>query len=471
MAEMMDGRLKTLHPAILGGILADRTNPQHSKDMASHNMAAIDMVVCNLYPFAARLAGGKASTADLIESIDIGGVTLIRAAAKNHAHVTIVTDPADYAEVMAELTDKHSISQATRTRLAAKAIAYTAAYDSVISHWLQLQAEKESSTAHFPPRHFTLAGELAQPLRYGENPQDAAALYRLAGRQPYGITQARLISGKPLGYNNIVDCDQALALVAEFDAPPSMPSIAIIKHGNPCGVASAKTLAAAWAKALAADPVSAFGGIVAVNQKLDVATARAMADLFIEAIIAPEADSDTQGILANKRLLVTGGMPPTDATALETRPVSGGFLVQSKGGTLTDLHGLKTATNRLPSVAEKRAMLFAWRVAKHTTSNAIVFVRDGATLGIGAGQMSRIDAMRLAIDKARTTQKSDSALKSAVLASDGFFPFADSITAAAEAGATAIIQPGGSKRDGEVIAEANKHNMAMIFTGQRAFRH
>ena len=470
MPEMMEGRVKTLHPAIHGGILADRTNPNHKKDMATHAIQPIDLVVCNLYPFFERLEKGEASTADLIESIDIGGVTLIRASAKNHAHVAILTDPADYPAIIKEFAESASITLATRIRLAAKAIAYTAAYDSVISHWLAGLGDRQD----FPPRHFTLGGEVAQPLRYGENPQQMAALYRVpsasvgVGEKTKSTTLPRLIQGKPLGYNNLVDCDAALNLVAEF----TTPSLAIIKHGNPCGVAVADTIKTAWDKAYAADPVSAFGGIVALNRKLDTATAHALADKFIEAIIAPDADGEAIKILTNKRILVTHGMPNPDGGHWHTRLITGGFLLQSE---VTQINGevrFDIVTKRQPSPQEKEDMLFAWRVVKHITSNAIAFAKNHTTKAIGAGQMSRIDAMRIAIAKAHAlTESPANPLANTSLASDGFFPFADSITVAAEAGATAIIQPGGSKRDDEVIAEADKHNLAMAFTGQRVFRH
>lgn len=467
MPEMMDGRVKTLHPAIHGGILADRSNPDHQKDMATDAIQPIDLVVCNLYPFFERLEKPEASTADLIESIDIGGVTLIRGSAKNHAHVAILTDPADYPVIIKELAATASITSTTRTRLAAKAIAYTAAYDSVISHWL---AGLGDAAQDFPPRHFTLGGEVAQPLRYGENPQQMAAVYRIpsarVGAKPK--TLPRLIQGKPMGYNNLVDCDAAMKLVAEF----TTPSLAIIKHGNPCGVAVADTIKTAWEMAYAADPVSAFGGIVALNGKLDVATAQAMADKFIEAIIAPDAEAEAVKILVHKRILVADHLPNPSGGHWQTRLVTGGFLLQAEPAQTNGEVGFDVVTKRQPSPEEKDDMVFAWRVAKHVTSNAIVFAKNHATTAIGAGQMSRIDAMRIAIAKAHTlTESPAKLLANTSLASDGFFPFADSITAAAEAGATAIIQPGGSKRDDEVIAEADKHNLAMAFTGQRVFRH
>ena len=455
MPELLDGRVKTLHPAILGGILADRNTPKHAQDLAKHGIQPIDLVVCNLYRFFDRLQD-TGDLASLIEAIDIGGVTLLRASAKNHAHVAIISDPDDYPAIIDELTTTHSISQATRTHLAAKAMAYTAAYDSAISHWLA-----DKAGCDFPPRHFTLGGILAQPLRYGENPDQSAAIYRVlsAPRPP------RLIQGKPLGYNNLLDGDRACHLVTEF----ARPSIAIIKHGNPCGVAVADTLITAWQHAYAADPVSAFGGIVASNRPVDADFARAIADKFTEAIIAPGFDQAAVTTLAGKRLLVVD-MPNTPhKTITQIRQITGGFLAQTQ---TTQPAEFKIVTHRHPSPQEKTDLLFAWRVVKHVASNAIVFASRETTKAIGAGQMSRIDAIRIAIAKAEELAgKQNQPLKNSCLASDGFFPFADSIAAAAETGVTAIIQPGGSKRDAEVIAAANTQNIAMAFTAQRVFRH
>ncbi|HSK41761.1 MAG TPA: bifunctional phosphoribosylaminoimidazolecarboxamide formyltransferase/IMP cyclohydrolase [Arenibaculum sp.] len=463
--EIMDGRVKTLHPRIHGGILGRRDD--HAEAMAAHDIPPIDLVVVNLYPFEATVARG-ASFEDCIENIDIGGPALIRASAKNHDFVTVVTDPTDYAAVVEEMDRTGgSTTPALRRRLAAAAFARTAAYDAAIGTWFA-QAGNEPY-----PRHFTLAGELKQTLRYGENPHQTAAFYATADKRP-GIATAVQIQGKELSYNNLNDTDAAFELVAEFDEP----TVAIIKHANPCGVASSGSLADAYARALACDPVSAFGGIIAVNRTLDAATSQEIAKLFAEVVIAPEADEDARRVLAarkNLRVLLTGAMPDPAAPGATVRSVAGGFLVQTRDAGRVARTDLKVVTRRAPGERELRDLLFAFRVAKHVKSNAIVYARDEATVGIGAGQMSRVDSSRTAAlksaDAARAAGLAEPGTVGSVVASDAFFPFADGLLAAARAGATAIIQPGGSVRDAEVIAAADEKGLAMVFTGMRHFRH
>jgi phosphoribosylaminoimidazolecarboxamide formyltransferase/IMP cyclohydrolase len=463
--EILDGRVKTLVPQIHGGILGRRDLPAHLAQMAAHDIAPIDMVVSNLYPFEATVARG-APFDDCVENIDIGGPALIRAAAKNHDFVTILTDPSQYATVLEELAAHGGTTHATRRRLAGAAYARTAAYDAAIAAWF---AAQEGET--FPAR-LTLSGTLRQTLRYGENPHQQAAFYT-SGTRP-GIATARQAQGKELSYNNLNDTDAAFECVAEFAAP----TIVIVKHANPCGVASAATLAEAWDLALRCDPVSAFGGIVALNRILDEATATKIASIFTEVIIAPDATEGAQAVLARKknvRLLLTGGLPDPAAPGLIPRGVSGGFLVQTRDDGRVTRETLKVVTKRAPTEAERDDLLFAFRVCKHVKSNAIVYVRGGATVGVGAGQMSRVDSARIAAWKSAEAAKAaglDAPLtQGSVVASDAFFPFADGLEAAIAAGATAVIQPGGSMRDGEVIAAADAAGVAMVMTGMRHFRH
>ena len=463
--EIMDGRVKTLHPKIHGGILARRDLPEHVAAMRQHGIGGIDMVVSNLYPFEATLASG-ADYDSCVENIDIGGPAMVRAAAKNHDFVAIVTDPADYAVVMTEMTEQQGAVGATlRRRLAMKAFSHTAAYDAMIAGWLA----REQGEA-FPER-LVLAGRKKQSLRYGENPHQAAAAYASGAPRP-GVIAAEQLQGKELSYNNLNDTNAAFELVAEFAAP----TVAIIKHANPCGVASRDSLAAAYAEALACDPVSAFGGIIAVNRPLDATTAEEVAKLFAEVVIAPAVDDDAKALLASKknlRVLVTGGLPDPAAEGVLLTPLAGGFLAQSRDNGRIDPKALKVVTRRAPSEQELTDMVFAFRVAKHVKSNAIVYARDGATVGIGAGQMSRVDSSRIAAWKAREAAPTGATPKTqgSVVASDAFFPFADGLLAAVEAGATAVIQPGGSMRDEEVIAAADEAGLAMVFTGMRHFRH
>jgi phosphoribosylaminoimidazolecarboxamide formyltransferase/IMP cyclohydrolase len=463
--EIMGGRVKTLHPKIHGGILARRDAPDHLAAMAEHGIGAIDMVVSNLYPFEATLASG-ADYDTCVENIDIGGPAMVRASAKNHDFVTIITNPADYAAVEAEMTaNQGAVSAGLRRRLAKTAFSHTAAYDAMIAGWL---AREQGET--FPDR-LILAGRLTQPLRYGENPHQAAAAYASGAARP-GVVSARQLQGKELSYNNLNDTNAAFELVAEFE----QPTVAIIKHANPCGVASRDSLAAAYAEALSCDPVSAFGGIIAVNRSLDAATAAEVAKLFAEVVIAPAIDDAALAVLAGKknlRVLVTGGLPDPAAEGVIVTPLAGGFLAQSRDNGRIDPKALKVVTKRAPSDRELTDMVFAFRVAKHVKSNAIVYARDGATVGIGAGQMSRVDSSRIAAWKAREAAPEGEAPKTegAVVASDAFFPFADGLMAAVEAGATAVIQPGGSMRDEEVIAAADAAGLAMVFTGMRHFRH
>ncbi len=465
--EMLDGRVKTLHPAIHGGILARRDLPQHEAALAAHGIGHIDLVVVNLYPFAATVARG-APFAECIENIDIGGPSLIRAAAKNHDFVTIVTAPGDYDTVLAEMAaHQGATSAALRRRLAAAAYAHTAAYDAAISAWFAREA------GELFPETLVLAAKRAQLLRYGENPHQEAALY-LVGEQGASAAAARQVQGKELSYNNLNDTDAAFACVAEF----AEPADAIIKHANPCGVALAPDLATAYAKALACDPVSAFGGIVAVNRPLDGAAAEAMAKIFLEVLIAPALTDEAAAILARKpalRVLVTGAMPDPRQSAMTLRSLAGGYLLQTADSGRIEARELKIVTQRRPGEAETRDLLFAFAVAKYVKSNAIVYAKDGATVGIGAGQMSRVDAARIAAlkaeDAARAAGLAQPATRGSVAASDAFFPFADGLEATIAAGATAVIQPGGSIRDAEVIAAADRAGIAMVFTGMRHFRH
>ncbi|UVO50740.1 bifunctional phosphoribosylaminoimidazolecarboxamide formyltransferase/IMP cyclohydrolase [Sphingomonas sp. SUN019] len=462
--EMMDGRVKTLHPKVHGGLLAVRDDPAHAASMSEHDIAAIDLVVVNLYPFAATVAKG-ARRDEVVENIDIGGPSMVRSAAKNHAYVAIVTDPTDYA-----LLAKGETTLDERKKLAAKAFAATAAYDSMIAQWFAFADQGEMFPATLP---LTLQRS-GEPLRYGENPHQHAAFYASTGPSARGVGQARQVQGKALSYNNYNDADAALELVSEFrDAEPTC---VIVKHANPCGVASRSSLAAAYEAAFACDTVSAFGGIIALNRPLDGATARAIAGIFTEVVVAPDADEEAITLFAakkNLRLLLTGDLPDPARGGLSAKSIAGGWLVQSRdAGRLGDL---QVVTKRQPTAQELADCRFAWTVAKHVKSNAIVYAKDGATAGIGAGQMNRLESARIAAWKAK-----DAADKAgwgeprtigSAVASDAFFPFADGLLAAVEAGATAVIQPGGSIRDDEVIAAADDAGLAMVFTGMRHFRH
>ena len=468
--EMMDGRVKTLHPKIHGGLLAIRENEAHLKALAEHEIPEIDLLVVNLYPFE-KTAAGDADFATCVENIDIGGPAMIRAGAKNHDAVTVVVDPADYAEVLAEMdANEGGTTLELRKALAARAYARTAQYDAAISAWFAGALGDES------PRNLTIAGRLADKLRYGENPHQWAAFYRTNERRP-GVATATQVQGKELSYNNLNDTDAAYELVAEFD-PGKHAAVAIIKHANPCGVATAPSLREAYAKALACDPVSAFGGIVALNKALDESAAREIVKIFTEVIIAPDASDEGRAIVAEKknlRLLLAGGLPDPKAEGLTFRSLAGGFLMQSRDNGLVAPREVTVVSKRKPTDAEFADLLFAFTVAKHVKSNAIVYAKGGATVGIGAGQMSRVDAARMAAWKAaeaaRAQGLSESLTVGAVAASDAFFPFPDALQAIAEAGATAVIQPGGSLRDEEVIAAADQAGLAMIFTFMRHFRH
>ena len=468
--EMMDGRVKTLHPKVHGGLLAIRGNTEHAAAMEQHHIKPIDLLVVNLYPFEATVAKG-ATFDDCVENIDIGGPAMIRAAAKNHGDVTVVVEPTDYEKVLDEMArHKGMVSLELRKRLAAKAYARTAAYDAAISNWFAETLLDES------PDYRAFGGRLIQPLRYGENPHQSAAFYRAPGER-FGVASARQLQGKELSYNNINDTDAAYECVAEFD-PKRTAACVIVKHANPCGVAEGANLVDAYRKALACDSTSAFGGIVALNQKLDAEAARAITDIFTEVIIAPEATDEAVKILAakkNLRLLITGGLPDPRAMGLTVKSVAGGLLVQSRDNAVVDDMQLKTVTKRAPSEAELADLRFAFRVAKHVKSNTIVYAKDRATVGIGAGQMSRIDAARIAARKAEDAAKEAKLpaplTKGSVVASDAFFPFPDGLLVAIEAGATAVIQPGGSVNDAKVIEAADQHNIAMVFTGTRHFRH
>ena len=456
--EIMDGRVKTLHPLVHGGLLAVRSNAEHVAAMKQHNIAPIDLVVINLYPFEKTVAAG-APAAECIENIDIGGPSMIRSAAKNHADVTVIVDTNDYKKVMEEIAGNGATTLTTRTHLAAKAYSRTAAYDSAISGWFVSKEEAYPDT-------ITVSANLKQNLRYGENPHQKAAFYVRADAEP-GIATAVQLQGKELSYNNINDTNAAFELVGEFSAP----TIAIIKHANPSGVAQGNTLLDAYEKALACDPVSAFGGIIAANRTIDAAAMTEIAKLFVEVIIAPDVDAEARAIIEKKknvRLLITGGMPNIAKDEMRIRSVSGGFLLQDKDTRKIVEADTKCVSKRKASKEEIADMLFAFTVAKHVKSNAIVLAKDLRTLGIGAGQMSRVDSVRIATIKAGEARLST---QGAVLASDAFFPFDDNVHNAAKAGIAAIIQPGGSIRDEEIITTVDSYDMAMVFTGIRHFNH
>jgi phosphoribosylaminoimidazolecarboxamide formyltransferase/IMP cyclohydrolase len=469
--EMMDGRVKTLHPKVHGGLLAVRDDPAHAAAMAEHGIGAIDLVVVNLYPFAATVAKG-AERPEVIENIDIGGPSMVRSAAKNHDYVAIVTDPADYGELIASLDESGGMtSRDLRKRLAAKAFAATAAYDGMIAAWFANVDQGEKF-----PETLPLVLERGETLRYGENPHQEAAFYAPLGPHARGVGQARQVQGKALSYNNYNDADAALDLVTEFRG--AEPTVVIVKHANPCGVANGATLAQAYEAAFACDSVSAFGGIVALNRPLDRATAEAITAIFTEVVVAPGADDGALALFAakkNLRLLLTGDLPDPARRGYTAKSITGGWLVQSRDDGRITRDDLRVVTRRAPTERELADCLFAWTVAKHVKSNAIVYAKDGATAGIGAGQMNRLESARIAAWKAKDAAEKagwpEPRTIGSAVASDAFFPFADGLLAAAEAGATAVIQPGGSIRDEEVIAAADEAGLAMVFTGMRHFRH
>jgi phosphoribosylaminoimidazolecarboxamide formyltransferase/IMP cyclohydrolase len=470
--EMLSGRVKTLHPKVHGGILFRRADAEHRREVEQHGIGAIDLVVVNLYPFE-EVSGKSGVTAEeLIENIDIGGPSMVRSAAKNFADVAVVTDPADYERVAAAIETRGEVALETRLALARKAYAATSRYDGLIAMELERVAAdgnalRLADRAALPQRlHIALTEK--QAMRYGENPHQQAAFYVPSGAKPSGFAAARQLQGKELSYNNLADLDSAWRLAQEFREP----AVAIIKHNNPCGVAERASLVDAYRAALACDPQSAFGGVIALNRKLDAAAAEEIAKLFTECIVAPEFSAEAIAKFEAKKNLRLLEMPGADGAStgstrdsLELRRISGGVLVQTPDDKMIAASELKTETSRAPSDAEVRDLLFAWRVCKHVKSNAIVFAKDAATIGIGAGQMSRVDSVKIAVSKAQ------SSLAGSAMASDAFFPFPDSVEAAAKAGATSIIQPGGSVRDPEVIAAANRLGLAMVFTGVRHFRH
>jgi phosphoribosylaminoimidazolecarboxamide formyltransferase/IMP cyclohydrolase len=466
--EMMDGRVKTLHPKVHGGLLAVRDNPGHKAAMDEHGIGPIDLVVVNLYPFEDTIARG-ASYDETIENIDIGGPAMIRSAAKNHAYTTVVVDPADYAEVLEHIQQSGGVPYPLRQKLAAKAYARTAAYDSVISGWFAQALDYPE----IPYRSF--AGRLKEVMRYGENPHQWAAFYTTGEQRP-GVATARQVQGKALSYNNLNDTDAAFELVSEFD--PAVPAVAIIKHANPSGFAIGATLIDAYRLALRTDPVSAFGGIVALNQTIDGPTAAEIVKVFTEVIVAPDATEDAIQIIAakkNLRLLLTGALADPKAGGLTVKSLAGGLLVQGRDDRNVDDTEFRVVTKKQPTEAELTDLKIAMKVAKHVKSNAIIYVKDGATVGIGAGQMSRLDSSRVAhrkaIDAAEAAGIEGALTKGSVVASDAFFPFPDGMLAAVEAGATAVIQPGGSMNDQAVIDAADAAGIAMVMTGMRHFRH
>jgi phosphoribosylaminoimidazolecarboxamide formyltransferase/IMP cyclohydrolase len=469
--EMMDGRVKTLHPKVHGGLLGVRDNPEHVAAMAEHDIAPIDLVIVNLYPFLQTVMSGAARDT-IIENIDIGGPSMVRSAAKNHAHVAIVTSPDDYAELLTELdANGGGTTLELRKKLASKAFALTAEYDAIVSQWFAFGDQQQRW-----PESWTFSSKLKMPLRYGENPHQQAALYLPVGPTARGIAQAEQVQGKELSYNNLNDANAALELAAEFrDADPT---IVIVKHANPCGVATRSSLVDAWREALACDSISAFGGIVAANRPLDAATAEGIAAIFTEVVVAPDADEAARAIFAKKknlRLLLTGELPDPARGSQRMSVITGGLLVQDGDNGHVTRDQLKCVTKRQPTEQEIADCLFAWIVAKHVKSNAIVYARDGVTVGIGAGQMNRRDSARIAAAKAREAAEingwAEPRTIGSAVASDAFFPFADGLLAAVEAGATAVIQPGGSIRDDEVIAAADEAGLTMLLTGMRHFRH
>lgn len=468
--EIMDGRVKTLHPNVHGGLLAIRDDADHVEAMKAHGIEAIDLSVINLYPFEeVRAKGGDYPTT--VENIDIGGPAMIRASAKNHAYVTVVTDPSDYPALVEALqADDGQTSYALRQRFAAKAYARTAAYDAVISNWFAQALSIET------PDYRAIGGALKEKMRYGENPHQSAGFY-LTGEKRPGVATATLLQGKQLSYNNINDTDAAYELVAEF-LPENAPAVAIIKHANPCGVATGPTLAEAYRRALACDSVSAFGGVIALNRTLDAETAEEIVKLFTEVIIAPDVTEEAKAIIARKpnlRLLAAGGLPDPRAAGITAKTVSGGLLVQSRDNGMVEDLELRVVTKRAPTAQELEDMKFAFKIAKHVKSNAVIYAKDGQTAGIGAGQMSRVDSARIAALKAEDAAKAlgltEPLTRGSAVASEAFYPFADGLLAAIAAGATAVIQPGGSMRDQEVIDAANEHDVTMVFTGMRHFRH
>ena len=457
--EIMDGRVKTLHPTVHGGILADRDDPKHQAAMDGHGIVPIDLVVVNLYPFAKTIES-RADYDTCIENIDIGGPAMIRAAAKNHKHVTVVTDPGEYQDVIDEMDKlKGAISFDLRQYLAREAYARTASYDALVTDWIAKQRGESW------PKRLTVTGRKQQELRYGENPHQRAAVYRSSPSRP-GIATATQLQGKELSYNNYNDADAALRVAADFEEPV----VVIVKHANPCGVATGSSVSEAWEAAHDCDPVSAFGGVVALNQTIDTAIAKKLIGLFLEVVVAPRCEDAALEILAGKpnlRVLTTGEMPVVSEKELRVSSITGGLLVQTEDAGHISQEDCKVVTERQPSDDEWRDLLFAWKIAKHVKSNAIVYARGNATVGIGAGQMNRFDSSRIAAQKA----SEQVGVENSVVASDAFFPFADGLLAAVEAGATAAIQPGGSIKDDEVIAAANKAGIAMVFTGMRHFRH
>lgn len=466
--EIMEGRVKTLHPKIHGGLLARRDAPDHVEAMKTNDIQEIDLVVINLYPFQETVNKG-CDFSECIENIDIGGPAMIRASAKNHQFVTIITSPSDYACVLSELESSNChVGLELRRKLALKAFSLTASYDSAISAWLSQQIHE------LLPERISFSGTIKQSLRYGENPHQRAALYLLDGNNRPGAARAQQLQGKELSYNNLNDTNAAFELVAEF----SEPAVAIIKHANPCGVAVADDLLAAYKNALLCDPVSAFGGIIALNRPLTESLATAIIERFVEVIIAPSVTDEALSVLKKKeniRVLATGAMPSADRMERVVTRIAGGLLVQSADMTVVDSSSLKVVTQKAPSPQEMKDLLFAFTVCKHVKSNGIVYAKNGATVGIGAGQMSRIDSSRIAAWKAQEAAKMAelpiSLAQGSVVASDAFFPFADGLIAAAEAGVSAVIQPGGSIRDPEVIKAADERGLSMVFTGMRHFRH
>lgn len=459
--EMMEGRVKTLHPKVHGGLLGVRDNKQHSSAMEEHDIQPIDLVVVNLYPFEETVAKGS-DAETTIENIDIGGPSMVRSAAKNHHYTTIVVDPSDYEGLIEEINETEGTSLEFRQRMAAKAFARTSAYDAAISSWFAGHVGEDF------PSTLSLPGDLHTTLRYGENPHQKAALYVQKGQTCIGSAQQ--VQGKELSYNNIHDADAALAIVAELEKP----SVAIIKHANPCGVAFAETITEAYDKALASDPVSAFGGIIALNKTLDEATAKKISEIFVEVVIAPDAEDAALSCLSKKknlRVLLVGELLHQKSKNNIVKTIAGGFLVQEQDSVSIDRSALQSVTKVAPVGQQLDDLMFAFIVCKHVKSNAIVLVKDGATVGIGAGQMSRVDSSKVAVMKAKENEQGVNRAEGAVLASDAFFPFADGVLQAAEAGVKAIVQPGGSVRDAEVIQAADEHGIAMVFTGVRHFKH